>query len=95
MSREMSIAISPELDAVARREHADPHNVLGPHAAPDGVIVRVFRPAAEKVSVKPAKGKSVVLEQVHPAGIFEGKIEGASLPLRYKLKVDYGHGGQL
>ena len=90
----MSTAASPELDAVARREHADPHRVLGPHPAPDGVIVRVYRPAAEKVSIKPSKGKSVVLEQVHPAGIFEGLIEGASLPLRYKVKVDYGQAGR-
>ena len=29
-----------------------------------------------------------------PAGIFEGEIEGAKLPLRYKLKVDYGPGGK-
>ena len=35
------------------------------------------------------------LEQVHPAGIFEGTIEGAELPLRYQLEVDYGDGGHV
>ncbi len=83
-----------ELDALARREHGQPHSVLGAHPAPGGVVVRVFRPAAETVSVKPAKGRSVELTQIHPAGIFEGALQGAELPLRYKLKIDYGTGGR-
>jgi 1,4-alpha-glucan branching enzyme len=85
-----------ELDALARREHPDPHAILGAHPAGDdgGVVVRALRPSAESVSVKPSKGKTVVLKQIHPAGIFEGTIENAKLPLRYKLKVDYGPGGK-
>jgi 1,4-alpha-glucan branching enzyme len=88
-----------ELDALARREHAQPHSILGPHPDPahagnGGVVVRALRPAASKVSVKPAKGKAIELEQIHPAGIFEGTVQGAKLPLHYKLKVDYGEGGK-
>ncbi len=83
-----------ELDALARREHAQPHSVLGAHQVNGGVVIRTLRPAAQTVSVKPAKGKSVELEQIHPAGIFEGTIKGAELPLRYKLKVDYGTAGK-
>ncbi|MDQ6729334.1 MAG: 1,4-alpha-glucan branching protein GlgB [Actinomycetota bacterium] len=88
----MRIATS-ELDALARREHGQPHAILGAHPVDDSVVVRALRPAAVEVSVKPAKGKSVSLEQIHPAGIFEGVIPGATLPLRYKLKVDYGDAG--
>ena len=88
----MSIATS-ELEALARREHGQPHAILGAHPSDDGVVVRALRPAALKVSVKPAKGKSVTLAQIHPAGIFEGVIPGATLPLCYKLKVDYGEAG--
>ncbi|MGI8506979.1 MAG: 1,4-alpha-glucan branching protein GlgB, partial [Solirubrobacteraceae bacterium] len=87
----MTVATA-ELDALARREHAQPHSLLGAHPAKEGVVVRALRPAAAKVSVKPSKGKAVALEQVHPAGIFEGVLEGAELPLRYKLKVEYGPG---
>jgi 1,4-alpha-glucan branching enzyme len=85
-----------ELDALARREHPEPHAILGAHPAGDdgGVVIRALRPSAESVSVKPSKGKTVVLKQIHPAGIFEGEIENAKLPLRYKLKVDYGPGGK-
>jgi 1,4-alpha-glucan branching enzyme len=85
-----------ELDALSRREHPEPHAILGAHPAGDdgGVVIRALRPSAESVSVKPSKGKTVVLKQIHPAGIFEGEIENAKLPLRYKLKVDYGPGGK-
>ena len=90
----MSPASKSELDAVARREHHQPHAVLGAHPGKNGsVTVRVLRPAAQKVSVKPAKGKSVALKQVHPAGIFEGSIPDQKLPLRYHVKVEYGDGG--
>jgi len=83
-----------ELDAVARREHHQPHAVLGAHPGRNGsVTVRVLRPAAQKVSVKPAKGRSVALKQVHPAGIFEGSVPDQKLPMRYRVKVDYGDGG--
>jgi 1,4-alpha-glucan branching enzyme len=82
-----------ELDALARREHGEPHAILGAHPAADGVVVRVLRPAAEAVSVNPAEGKTTKLEQIHPAGIFEGVLPGAELPLRYQVEVDYGEAG--
>ena len=83
-----------DLERLARREHSEPHAILGAHPQKGGVVVRALRPSARTVSVKPSKGKSVELKQIHPAGIFEGVIEGAKLPLRYKLKVDYGTGGK-
>ena len=89
----MTVATS-ELDALVRREHTEPHAVLGAHPANGGVVVRALRPAALKVSVKPSKGKSVALKQIHPGGVFEGMIEGAEMPLHYQLKVDYGDGGK-
>jgi 1,4-alpha-glucan branching enzyme len=89
----MTVATA-ELESLARREHGQPHAVLGAHAVEDGVAVRVFRPGAASVAIKPAKGKSVTLEQIHPAGIFEGVLPEAKLPLRYKVKVDYGEAGK-
>ena len=89
----MTAVAKSELDALARGEHQQPHGILGAHPSDDGVLVRAFRPGAQSVSVKPSKGKTVPLKLVHPAGIFEGEITGATLPLRYKLKVDYGDGG--
>jgi 1,4-alpha-glucan branching enzyme len=83
-----------ELDALVRREHSQPHALLGAHPVDGGVVVRAYRPAALRVTAKPTKGKAVELEQIHPAGVFEGVIEGADMPLRYKLKVEYGEAGK-
>jgi 1,4-alpha-glucan branching enzyme len=82
-----------ELDQLARREHSQPHSILGAHEGENGsVIVRALRPSAQSITVTPAKGKAVTLTQIHPAGIFEGEVKG-SLPLQYTLDVDYGEGG--
>jgi 1,4-alpha-glucan branching enzyme len=90
----MTTVAKKDLDAIAQREHPQPHDILGAHTSGGGVVIRAFRPSAQSVAVKPSKGKTVELKQIHPAGIFEGTVEGATLPLRYKLKVDYGPGGK-
>ena len=38
-------------------------------------------------------GGRAELAPVHPAGVFEGRLAGASLPLDYELEVDYGDDG--
>jgi 1,4-alpha-glucan branching enzyme len=89
----MPIAASTDLDRLVRHEHADPHALLGAHAHSGGVVVRALRPAAAAITARPAGGAPVALERVHPGGVFEGVIEGAELPLRYELEVDYGDAG--
>jgi len=61
-----------ELDAVVRREHSNPHAVLGPHPAEGGVVVRAYRPGAASVRVKFEDGEraqQLVLEQIHPGSV--------------------------
>jgi 1,4-alpha-glucan branching enzyme len=81
-----------DVEQLVRREHPDPHQVLGAHPCNGGVVVRAFRPAAERILALPDGGKPVPLEQRHPAGLFEGTLDGASLPLRYELEVSYPDG---
>ena len=81
-----------ELDALVRREHADPHAVLGAHPRRRRLSsARCARRASCGHSGLPTAPR-VELEQIHPAGVFEGVVEGAELPLRYRLEVDYGDG---
>jgi 1,4-alpha-glucan branching enzyme len=81
-------------DQLAARSAADPHAFLGAHPDGDGgVVVRAFRPAARAVRVLTADGARAELQPVHDAGVFEGRIDGASLPLDYELEVDYGEDG--
>src|SRR5262245_24602462 len=88
----MALAAAPDLERLVRREHSNPHDVLGGHPADGGVVVRAFRPSAAAVRVL-ADGDAVELTQVHPGGVFEGVVEGATLPLAYQLEVDYGQAG--
>ncbi len=74
------------VDALLAARHGDPFAVLGPHAAPGGVVVRAFVPDAEALSVLPADGAApVALQRRHDAGFFEGLVEGAALPFAYRL----------
>ncbi|HXD59939.1 MAG TPA: 1,4-alpha-glucan branching protein GlgB, partial [Thermoleophilaceae bacterium] len=82
-----------ELEALVRREHANPHSVLGVHEDNGGAVVRALRPAASGVTAQLDGGKEVELEEIHPGGVFEGFVEGAQPPLHYRLEVDYGDSG--
>jgi 1,4-alpha-glucan branching enzyme len=79
-----------ELESLIRREHSNPHAVLGPHPVPGGVVVRALRPDALGIAVALPGGPTVPLRQLHAGGLFEGVLEGARLPLRYSLVLDYG-----
>jgi 1,4-alpha-glucan branching enzyme len=84
---------SADLDRLARREHAEPHSILGAHQDDNGsVTIRAMRPSAQSITATPAGGKAVTLHQIHPAGIFEGEVKG-QLPLKYTLDIDYGDAG--
>ena len=89
----MTVATS-ELDALVRREHPNPHSVLGAHLENGGVVIRALRPAASSVTVRADGKPAVELKQIHPGGVFEGEIKGAELPLRYQLDIDYGDAGK-
>src|SRR5690606_7811015 len=79
------------LDQVVRGEHGDPHSVLGPHAGPDGVTVRVLKPLARSVAVR-HDGRETPLTHEH-GGIWAGVLphSGAAVP-DYRVVVDHGLG---
>jgi 1,4-alpha-glucan branching enzyme len=82
-----------ELDALVRREHSNPHGVLGAHSEDGGVVLRAYRPAARAITGQLDDGSEVEFEEIHPGGVFEGFVEGAELPLHYRIEVDYGDFG--
>ncbi|WP_210495143.1 1,4-alpha-glucan branching protein GlgB [Patulibacter sp. SYSU D01012] len=85
--------IQRDVEALLARDLADPHRLLGAHPDGDDVVVRAWRPGAVHVTVHPAQGEPVELRRTHDAGVFEGRIADATLPLRYGLSVDYGETG--
>ena len=86
------MTVESEVELVVARRHSDPHQVLGAHPLDDGVVVRAFRPDAREVLARPEGAEFVMLEQRHPAGLFEGLLHGVRLPLRYELEVSYADG---
>jgi 1,4-alpha-glucan branching enzyme len=88
-----SAAHSAEVERVIARDHPDPHHLLGAHPERGGVRIRAFRPAATSIIVHlDGNGRDVELERTHPAGLFEGLVRGAALPLDYELDVRYPDG---
>ncbi len=68
----------------------DPHSILGAHPGPKGTIVRAWRPEAQTVQCL-VDGETVAkLEKVHPAGLFEGTVDGRIED--YQLEVGYPDG---
>jgi 1,4-alpha-glucan branching enzyme len=87
------VTVDTDIDAIVHRDLSEPHRLLGAHPENGGVVIRTFRPDAAKVTARPEGGEPVELELRHPGGLFEGKIPGAKLPLRYELEVSYHEGG--
>jgi 1,4-alpha-glucan branching enzyme len=86
------VTVQTDVDALVNRDLAEPHRLLGAHPEDGGVVIRAFRPDAAKVVARPQSGAPVELSRAHPAGLFEGEIPGASLPIRYELEVSYEQG---
>ncbi len=79
--------VDPELELVVAGRHGDPHRILGRH---DGVV-RSFRPGATEVRIVPSDGGDPVdMKMVHPAGLFEGRLDGDG---GYQLEAVYSRGG--
>ncbi len=89
-----------DFEALAHRQHANPHAVLGAHPKRSGVTIRALRPGATAVTAllddAAAAGADdegrLELKRVHPVGIFQGTVKGAALPLNYRIEAQYGEG---
>ncbi len=66
-------------------QQSDPFALLGPHAYPEGVVIRAFVPHAQSLSAELYNGALVTLTQRDKAGFFEGLVPNAALPLGYVL----------
>ena len=75
-----------QVHAIVDARHGDPFAVLGPHATPQGVVVRAFAPHAGALEARDGAGKLLArLEQRHPAGVFEGLVAGREGLPAYRL----------
>ena len=77
--------------ALADARHRDPFSVLGPHLSDGHVLIRAFRPGAERISVVGHGGDPVAMQRRHAAGIFEARLTASTIP-EYRLRVTYPGG---
>jgi 1,4-alpha-glucan branching enzyme len=88
-------------------EDSDPGGILGPHwIERDGkaaLAIRVFRPSAERVSIRWNDGKSVFpAQRIHPEGLFEAVVPAGTpgvtprqplAPSAYRVEFAFTNGG--
>src|SRR5918993_515665 len=86
----MPVAFHAAFEALAGARHADPFGVLGPQPEADGVVIRTFQPAAERVEVLAATGPADMAR--HPTGVFEATFADAREIFDYRLRVAYPGG---
>ena len=70
------MSATEEIERLVACDDPDPHALLGAHPHKDGVVIRAFRPGAERVRALVAGGEPVTLRLLHPAGVFEGVADG-------------------
>ncbi len=84
------------LQRLIEGRHHDPFSVLGLHDTPDGPLLRVFLPQAERLFVRDPDDEGTALElPAKPgfAGLFEGAVPQALADSRtYRLRAHAGHG---
>ena len=70
---------------------ADPHSVCGMHTTVEGVLIRVYDPAAISVSVR-ASGKVFPMEKTDPRGLFQYLFRGEKEHFAYELEKVFANG---
>ena len=80
-----------DVSRIIRGEHNAPHSILGAHPAPGGVVVRAFHPDAVKAEIL-VGDEAYACEEVD-GGLFATVIEGATLPLAYRVRFGFATGG--
>jgi 1,4-alpha-glucan branching enzyme len=81
-----------ELGLLYALSHRDPHSILGAHRVAGGVVVRVFRPEAERVELLVGDESPREMVKVRDSGFFELLLEERTETFPYQLRVYYPGG---
>lgn len=81
-----------EIDRLLALEHADPHSILGAHTVEGGVVVRAFRPNADKITLIVEGRERIEMALRHEAGIFEVLVPGRREAFVYQLEIRHPDG---
>ena len=79
-------------DDLRALHHPDPHSILGAHSGPDGLIVRVFNPLAEDVSLVADGLVPQAMRRMNGDGLFQLELDSHKEPFAYRLQIKYPDG---
>src|SRR6266487_1274182 len=109
MKRFEIAGLSPdELNSFLAGTHSDPFRILGPHRMQDGLVIRAFRPGAQKIDIVLAAGRvgptvgpdrqpktEIATEKIHRDGFFCASVPEAGRDLDYHLRFTSSDGSEL
>lgn len=72
------------LELLVKREHPDPHSILGIHEVDDHKVIRLFRPGYKNVHVELGH-EMIDLTEVKDSGLFECKVPMEAQSQGYKI----------
>src|SRR6516162_9758207 len=79
-----------ELERLLSLKHHDPHSILGPHLLADGVVVRSYRPGAERMQLVINGARSFsMIQRPDAEGLFEVAVNNRRKVFPYQLEVTY------
>src|SRR5512139_26859 len=81
-----------QIQRIVNATHWDPFEVLGAHPEAGGVTIRAFVPGARGIAVL-AGEQRVLMQRLHPAGLFEAVAMALPPGGRYELEVTDASGG--
>ncbi len=87
-----------ELNSFLAGTHSDPFRILGPHRLKDGLVIRAFRPDAQKIDIvldRQAKTEAIAAEKIHRDGFFCATLPEATRDLDYHFRVTSWEGSEL
>jgi 1,4-alpha-glucan branching enzyme len=84
-----------ELNSFLSATHPDPFRVLGPHRMGNDLVIRVFRPDAQKIEIVQdlSGSESIAAEKIHRDGFFCATVPNATRDLDYRIRIT-GHDGK-
>jgi len=80
---------SEELSRLLTLRHRDPHSILGAHPTDRGLIVRTYRPDAERVQLLMEGEAARSMTERPEQGVFEVLVPNRSEVRPYRLEVNY------
>ena len=89
---ELSSIPAEDLKRLLALRHQDPHSILGAHPTARGVIVRAYRPAAEKVFLIVGDDPPREMRMRPEPGLFEILVSERREVFPYQLRIHYPGG---